>query len=171
MSGCGDRCVAHFELEDGAACRHVARDLDRATKLERGGGHDHKGVLKAFVSSLVALFWECTFNSAHMLAAGPARCGFLVFLCAVYGYAVIALDIGLENREANRSEQSSCMDSCLREGGTWDEMCDDIRDRILTMPDHESEVGKNALRHCEQGRRHHNKDCEFKCWHQASSEF
>ena len=103
VSGCGDRCVAHFEREDGAACRHVARDFDRASKLERGGGHDHKGVLKAFVSSLVALFWECTFNSAHMLVAGPARCGFLVFLCAVYGYAVKALDIGLVNREANRA--------------------------------------------------------------------
>ena len=49
-------------------------------------------------------------------------------------------------------------------------MCESIRDRIVTMSDHESEVGKNALRHCEHGRLNHNNDCELKCWHQASFE-
>ena len=38
-----------------------------------------------------------------------------------------------------------------------------IRDRILTMPDDESEVRENVLRHCEQGRLNHKNDSEFKC--------
>ena len=80
-----------------------------------------------------------------------------------------ALVVGARNGEENRSNQS-CMDKCLGEGGKWDDMCENIRERTLNMPDHESEVGINALRHCEQGRRHHNQDCEFKCWHQSFRE-
>ena len=71
------------------------------------------------------------------------------------------LDIGPKNSEANRLEQ--IMDTCQGEGGAWDEMCEHIRDGILTMPDDEFDVGKNTLRHCELGRLNHKNDGEFKC--------
>ena len=117
--------------------------------------------LKTFVSSLVTLVWVRMCKCVQMLAAGPARCGLFVLLWALCGCAVIALDIGPKNSEANRSEQS-CMDTCHGEGGTWDEMCERIRDWILMMPDHESEVGENVLRHFELDRLSHKNDCEFR---------
>ena len=71
------------------------------------------------------------------------------------------LDIGPKNSEANRSER--IMDTCQGEGGAWDEMCEHVRGRILTMPDDEFDVGKNTLSHCEHGRLNHKNDGEFKC--------
>ena len=104
-----------------------------------------------------------------MFVACPAFWCFCILLWSLLCCLTDALVVGARNGEENRSNQS-CMDKCLGEGGKWDDMCENIRERILNMPDHESEVGINALRHCEQGRRHHNQDCEFKCWHQSFRE-
>ena len=71
---------------------------------------------------------------------------------------------------AKRTVRTILHGQVFGEGGKWDDMCENIRERILNVPDHESEVGINALRHCEQGRRHHNQDCEFKYWHHSFRE-